>query len=144
MPEPVVPEGLIPLAVCGAHLEGQPLHWQLADRGAVLVERGATAPSYRFYALDTEPPKPGLVRVTGAAVADTAAAIAIEVWALEPAAFASFVDAIPAPLCIGRVVLADGRNVAGFLCEPAALDGANEITSYGGWLAYRRVLEPQG
>lgn len=139
MPEPVVPEGLIPLAVCGAHLEGQPLHWQLADRGAVLVERGTTAPSYRFYALDTEPPKPGLVRVHA-----DGAAIAVEVWALEPAAFASFVDAIPAPLCIGRVVLADGRDVAGFLCEPAALDGADEITSYGGWLAYRRALGQPG
>ena len=138
MSEPVVPEGLIPLAVCGAHLEGQALHWQLADRGAVLVERGTTAPSYRFYALDTTPPKPGLVRV-----GEGGAAIAIEVWALEPSAFASFVNDIPALFCIGRVVLPDGRDVAGFLCEPAALEGAHEITSYGGWLAYRRALEPQ-
>lgn len=134
----VVPEGLIPLAVCGAHLEGQALHWQLSDRGAVLVERGTTAASYRFYALDTQPPKPGLVRV-----GDGGVAIAVEVWALDPASFASFVDAIPAPLCIGRVVLANGQDVAGFLCEPVALEGATEITQYGGWLAYRRALESQ-
>ena len=144
MTEPVAPAGRIALAVCGAHLEGQPLHWQLADRGAVLVERGTTAATYRLFALDTQPPKPGLVRVAGEAAATMGAAIAIEVWALEPAAFASFVDEVPAPLCIGRVVLADGRDVAGFLCEPAALEGANEITSYGGWSAYRRALGPQG
>lgn len=139
VPTVTVPEGRIALAVCGAHLEGQALHRQLADRGAVLVERGTTAPAYRFYALDTTPPKPGLVR-TG----EGGEAIAVEVWALEPAAFASFVDEIPAPLCIGRVLLPGGRDVAGFLCEPAALDGAIDITSYGGWLAYRRALETQG
>ena len=118
--------------MCGAHLEGQALHWQLADRDAQLVARTTTAPSYRFYALDTEPPKPGLVRVT-----DGGATVVVEVWSLEPAAFASFVDAVPAPMCIGRVVLADGRDVAGFLCEPVALDGATDITAYGGWVAYR-------
>ena len=51
------------IAVVGAHLEGQPLHHQLTGRGATLVARTTTAPSYRMYALTTEPPKPGLVRV---------------------------------------------------------------------------------
>jgi allophanate hydrolase len=134
MSEPTTPDR-IHLAVCGAHLEGQPLHWQLADRHAALVERTTTAATYRLYALDTEPPKPGLVRVS-----DDGAEIVVEVWSLEPAAFASFVDAIPAPMCIGRVVLASGRDVAGFLCEPAALDGAADITQYAGWVAYREAV----
>jgi allophanate hydrolase len=40
------------------------------------------------------------------------------------------------PMTIGRVRLDDGREVLGFLCEPAALDGATDITPSGGWLAY--------
>ena len=31
--------------------------------------------------------------------------------------------------------LADGSLVPGFLCEPEALDGAREITTFGGWRA---------
>jgi len=30
----------------------------------------------------------------------------------------------------------DGSTVKGFVCEPLALDGAREITAFGGWLAY--------
>jgi allophanate hydrolase len=124
----------IELAVCGAHLSGQPLNAQLTDRGAELVTTCTTVASYRLYALDTQPPKPGLVRV---APGDAGGAIEVEVWSLAPASFASFVDAVPAPMCIGRVVLDDGRDVAGFLCEPIALEGAADITSHGGWRAYR-------
>jgi allophanate hydrolase len=41
---------------------------------------------------------------------------------------------------VGRVCLADGRDVLGFLCEPLAVDGATDITSYGGWRAWRASL----
>jgi allophanate hydrolase len=130
------PPRSISLAVVGAHLRGQPLHHQLADRGAVLVAEAQTAPTYRLYALATTPPKPGLVRV--APDEPAGAAVEVEVWALAAADFATFVDAIPAPLGIGRVVLADGSDVAGFVCEPIAIDAtAVEITSFGGWRAYR-------
>jgi allophanate hydrolase len=121
----------VPLVVVGAHLSGQPLNHQLTDRHGRLVRATTTAPVYRLYALDTDPPKPGMVRV-----AEGGAAIEVEVWELAPAAFAGFVDAIPAPLCIGRVLLADGTDVAGFLCEPLALAGAPDITGHGGWRPY--------
>ncbi len=62
MSAPHSTERRIHLAVVGAHLEGQPLHHQLTDRDAELVSRTTTAPTYRLFALDTEPPKPGLVR----------------------------------------------------------------------------------
>jgi allophanate hydrolase len=130
------PEEIL-LAVAGAHLAGQPLNGQLTDRGARLVATTTTAPTYRLFALPTDPPKPGLVRV---AAGDPAGRpVEVEVWALAPAAFASFVDAIPAPLGIGRVVLADGTDVAGFLCEPLAVEdpAAVDITAHGGWRAYR-------
>ena len=129
---------MVSLAVVGAHLSGQPLNHQLTDRGATLVARTTTAPTYRLVALDTDPPKPGLVRVADDDPAG--AAVEVEVWALAPKAFASFVDAVPAPLCIGRVRLADGSDVAGFLCEPVALAGAPDITAHGGWRAYLASL----
>lgn len=123
------------LAVAGAHLGGQPLNHQLTDLDATLAATTTTAPCYRFYALATEPPKPGLVRVADGD--PTGAAIEVEVWELNAEAFGRFVDAIPAPLAIGRVRLASGEDVAGFLCEPIAVAGAEEITAYGGWRAYR-------
>ncbi len=132
------PPGTINIAVVGAHLEGGPLHHQLANRKASFVTRTRTARCYRFYALATEPPKPGLVRVS--ADDERAGEIELEVWALTAADFGEFVDAIPSPLAIGRVVLADGSDVAGFLCEPIAVDDSLEITSWGGWRAYRRSL----
>jgi len=122
------------IAVVGAHLSGQPLNHQLTSRGATLVTSTTTAPIYRLFALATDPPKPGLVRV---GVVDGAGAVEVEVWELDAAGFGSFVDEIPAPLGIGRVQLADGTDVAGFLCEPIALDGAPDITRFGGWRAYR-------
>src|SRR3954470_3053045 len=102
-------QDLIAVAVVGAHLEGGPLHHQLVDRGARLVSRTKTAPNYRLFALETEPPKPALVRT--AQRADGAGAIDVEVWALPSAQFGEFVNGIPAPLVIGRVVLADGTDV---------------------------------
>jgi allophanate hydrolase len=128
------------LAVVGAHLLGQPLNHQLTDRGATLEQVTVTAPVYRLHALATDPPKPGLVRVAppgrGRAGEPPGGAVEVEVWGLGAAAFADFVDHVPAPLCIGRVVLDGGTDVAGFLCEPVALTGAPDITSFGGWRAY--------
>jgi allophanate hydrolase len=125
------PWASVPLAVVGAHLGGQPLNHQLVDRGGRLVATTTTAPAYRLFALDTAPARPGLVRV-----ADGGAPIRAEVWELTSAAFGDFVASVPAPMTIGKVLLADGSEVPGFLCEPAALDGARDITASGGWLAY--------
>ena len=47
------------------------------------------------------------------------------------------VAGIPAPLGIGKVTLADGSAVSGFLCEQHALEVAEDITAYGGWRAFR-------
>jgi allophanate hydrolase len=129
-----VRSGQLRVAVCGAHLQGQPLNGQLVDRGARLVARTHTAPCYRLYALSGEGPRrPGLVR---AAAPGQGAAIEVEVWELPEQAFGSFVAGIPAPLGIGTTVLADGSTVPGFICEPAGLDGAVDITAHGGWRAW--------
>lgn len=53
----------IELFVVGAHLAGQPLNHQLTDLGAAFVRPAHTETCYRLFALDTTPPKPGLLRV---------------------------------------------------------------------------------
>ena len=122
------------LAVVGAHLSGEPLNGQLVALGARLVETVASAPGYRLYALpDTVPAKPGLV---GGGPLDTPG-IELEVWELSIEAFGRLVAGVPPPLVIGTIVLADGRAVKGFLCEADAVANAREITSFGGWRAYR-------
>lgn len=131
-------EGDIMVLAVGAHLAGLPLNWQLTNVGGRLLEVVRTAPDYRFYALaGTVPPKPGLVRDPGF----QGPGIEGELWSLPAAAFGRFVAAIPGPLGIGKVRLEDGREVSGFLCEAAALDGAKEITALGGW---RRYLTEKG
>jgi allophanate hydrolase len=126
-------EGEIAIAVVGAHLSGMPLNGELRTAGGRLIERSATAPHYRLYALaGTKPPKPGLLRVKNGA----GAAIEVEVWALSERAFGRFVAGVPSPLSIGTFELADGRSVKGFLVEAEAVGGARDISSFGGWRAF--------
>jgi allophanate hydrolase len=125
-------EDEIAIAVVGAHLSGMALNGELKTLGGRLLEATVTAPEYRLYALDTKPPKPGMLRVA----AGTGASIELEIWALRAASFGKFVAAIPPPLSIGTVRLADGRGVKGFIVEAADVDGAREISAFGGWRAF--------
>ena len=148
--------GQVRVAVVGAHLTGMPLNYQLTQRGARLVGATHTARAYQLYALaNTTPPKPGLVRVgadrratslAGAAGGDAAGnkaggsaggtAIAMELWDLPLVRFGEFVAEIPAPLGIGNVELENGEWVKGFICEPCGIEGATNVSHYGGWKNY--------
>jgi allophanate hydrolase len=120
------------LAVVGAHLSGQPLNGQLTDAHAALVRTARTSPRYRLFALPAmAPPKPGLIRTP-----DDGRAIEVEVWALDAAQFGGFVARVQPPLSIGSIELEDGSWVHGFLCEPHAVQGAEDISEWGGWRAY--------
>lgn len=121
----------IEVAVVGAHLSGLPLNSELVGLGGTFLRQASTTPDYALYALPgTTPPKPGLLRQSGGG------AVAVEVWAIEPAGLGALVSRIPAPLGIGTLSLADGTQVKGFLVEADATKGAEDITSYGGWKAY--------
>ncbi|MFD8718382.1 allophanate hydrolase [Streptomyces sp. NPDC059629] len=124
-------EPRVSLAVLGAHLTGQPLNPQLLALGAVLERTTTTAPAYRFHALRTTPPKPGLVHV-----GEGGAAIEAEVWSLPPEGLGRLLATLPHPMTLGSVDLADGTSVPGFLCEPSALEDAEDITHHGGWRAF--------
>ncbi|MEO4047770.1 allophanate hydrolase [Pseudomonas sp. CAU 1711] len=132
--QPAAPQapGSVRVAVVGAHLTGMPLNFQLTSRDAVLVEQTTSSADYRLYALPgSVPPKPGLARV-----AEDGAEIIVELWDVPQARFGEFVAEIPPPLGIGNLQLADGRWVKGFICEPYALQGARDITAFGGWRAF--------
>jgi allophanate hydrolase len=124
------------LVVVGAHLSGMPLNGELVERGGRLSARTRTACDYRLYALaNTTPPKPGLVREVGF----EGPGLDVEVWELPVAAFGDFVSRVPAPLVIGKVTLSTGEQLSGFLCEPRALAGAEDITHFGGWRSFREA-----
>jgi len=76
-------------------------------------------------------------------VAEGGAAIALEVWEVPAALFGSFVASIPAPLGIGKVKLADGGEVPGFICEGLGITGATDITHFGGWRAWLAAGAPR-
>jgi len=131
-------EGLIPLAVVGAHLAGQPLNGELTRRGGRLLRRTRTAGHYRLYALaGGHPPRPGLEASDA-----KGPGIEVELWGLSPTALGELTAGVPAPLAIGRVELEDGEQVSGFVCEPRGIHGAREITHLGGWRAHLLVQAP--
>jgi allophanate hydrolase len=122
--------GVVRVAVVGAHLAGLPLNGQLIERGARLASVTRTAPRYRLYALP-DGKRPGLIKVDAGG-----AAIDCEVWEMPASHFGSFVAGIPAPLGIGKLELADGSTVNGFICEGIGIAGARDITEFGGWRAW--------
>ncbi|HEY3327914.1 MAG TPA: amidase [Novimethylophilus sp.] len=125
-------DGMVKVAVCGAHMSGLPLNGQLIVLGGKLLKQTTTTPHYRLYQLqDFVPPRPGLVRM-----AEGGAKIEVEVWELPLRHYGTFVAAIPAPLGIGTLELVDHESVQGFLCEAYATTQALDISAYGGWRNY--------
>lgn len=124
----------VEVAVCGQHMQGLALHWQLEDAGATFVGTKRTAPTYRLFTLPTQPVKPGLIRVN-----EGGASIEVECYRVPKRAFGAFVANVPAPLGFGKIELEDGSLVEGFLAETSALfdgagalcEGVNEITGLG-------------
>jgi allophanate hydrolase len=131
-PETIARNDRARIVVCGAHLDGLPLNWQLVKRNGRLISRTESSPHYKLYALAGGPPfRPGMVRV-----AEGGRSIAVEVWEFPSQELGSFLTGIPAPLGLGKVQLTDGSWETGFICEPYGLEGAEDITHFGGWRAY--------
>ena len=124
----------VPLIVCGAHLQGLALNWQLTERGACLQEKTTSANAYRMFVIEGAIERPGMIRDE-----EQGTAIDIEIWQVPKSEFGSFVAAIPQPLGIGKVETADGRWLPGFICEGHVVAGAREISQLGGWRQYLSV-----
>jgi allophanate hydrolase len=127
----VMPDTGVDLVVFGAHLRGQPLNGQLTALGARFAGPARTASCYRMVALPGEPPKPGVLRAEAGG-----AALPGERWTLSPAALGQFLAALPPPMSLGAVELADGEHVLGFQCDPVSAGQGQDITRYGGWLQW--------
>lgn len=139
MPPPLPPisnnvaKDEVALVAVGAHMSGMALNHELTSLGGRLISATTTAPDYKLYALDgTRPPKPGMLRVAP----NSGTPLKVEVWALSAGNFGKFVAAVPSPLSIGTVKLADGSFAKGFLVEAEAIKGARDISSFGGWRAF--------
>jgi allophanate hydrolase len=122
----------VQVVVCGAHMRGLPFNAQLTSRYGKLINVTKTTPRYRFYALQGGAvQRPGLIRDENAG-----SAIDVEVWELPIEEFGSLVSMIPKPLGIGKIELQDGTWLPGFLCEPYALENAEDISALGSWRTY--------
>jgi allophanate hydrolase len=124
----------VPIAVIGAHLSGQLLNGELLALGARLRQATRTAADYRLYVLP-DGRRPGLVRMPGAG-----GTIEVEIWDVPAAGVGALLSGIRPPLGLGTISLADGSEVSGFLCESYAVEGARDITAFGGWRAWRESL----
>ncbi|WP_405179179.1 allophanate hydrolase [Nocardia sp. NBC_01377] len=122
----------VDLAVFGAHLRGQTLHWQLEEIGARFTGEVETTDAYRLTALDTTPPKPGLVR-HGPGLG---APIVGELFRVSRAGLGGFLAELPPPMALTSIELADGRSVIGFACTYDSAVSATDITTFRGWKAY--------
>lgn len=123
---PTVPE-TIDVIVCGAHLEGQPLNWQLTERNAELLSLTTSSKHYKLFAL-SDGLRPGMLRVD-----EGGDEIEIEIWRMPHENFGSFAAGIPAPLGIGKVETQTGEWLSGFICEAYGLKEAKDITEYRSW-----------
>ena len=124
------------LAVCGAHLSGQPRNGDLVGVGGRLHARGRTAGGYRLVEVPGPFPRPGLVRDPDS----PPDGIEVELWDLPEAGLGAVLPTVAPPLALGPVLLDDGSTVPGFVATE--VDGTErDITAYGGW---RRWLAVRG
>lgn len=117
------------VGVCGAHMQGLPLNWQLVELGATLVKKTKTKKGYRLFVLENKDPiRPGMIYDTTSQYQ-----IEVEVWSMPVENFGKFMKQIASPLGIGSILLEDESFVYGFLCESEYLKEAKEISSLGSW-----------
>jgi hypothetical protein len=124
------------LAVNGTLMRGLALNANLLSVGASFEREAHTEPAYRLWSVDDRYPAMLKVKAGGAA-------IAVEIWQVPLAGFATVLSQEPPGLAIGKVTLSDGEQVLGVIGEPLTVDGKREITQYGGWRAYQQALKAE-
>lgn len=122
-------ENEILIGVCGAHMSGLALNWQLTTLNASLVKRTRTKEGYRLYVLENKDPiRPGMIYDSSSSYQ-----IDVEVWSMPVENFGKFMKQIASPLGIGSVFLEDESFVYGFLCEADFVKDAKEISELCSW-----------
>ena len=125
-------ENEILVGVCGAHMSGLPLNWQLTDLDATFVKQTKTKEGYRLFVLENKDPiRPGMMYDSS-----STSQIEVEVWSMPVEKFGKFMKQIASPLGIGSVYLEDESFVYGFLCESDYLKDAKEISNLKSWRVF--------
>jgi hypothetical protein len=120
------------IGVCGAHMSGLALNWQLTDLNATFVKQTKTKKGYRLFVLENKNPiRPGMVFDSS-----SSSKIDVEVWSMPVQNFGKFMKQIASPLGIGTVFLEDESSVYGFLCESDYVKDAKEISELKSWRAF--------
>jgi gamma-glutamylcyclotransferase (GGCT)/AIG2-like uncharacterized protein YtfP len=122
----------VELFVNGTLMRGLELHRNLS--GAEFLGEAETAPRYRVYSIDDR--HPGMFEVASDGVA-----ISGELYRVPDDVLRQVEAGEPPNLYRGPVTLADGRVVDGILYpRELAEAGHRDISSYGGWRAYRATI----
>jgi allophanate hydrolase len=122
-------ENEILIGVCGAHMSGLALNWQLTNLNATLVQKTQTKKGYKLYVLENKDPiRPGMIFDSS-----VDSQIEVEVWSMPIQNFGAFMKQIQSPLGIGTVYLEDESSVYGFLCESDYLKDAKDISEIKSW-----------
>jgi hypothetical protein len=119
------------LAVNGTLMQGLELNGNLQAVDAVFVETASTASIYRLWSISDR--HPAMMRVSKGGNS-----IELEIWSVPVAGLAKILQQEPAGLCVGKIKLADNREVLGVLGEPFLCEGQSEITEFGGWRNYMK------
>lgn len=83
-------ENEILVGVCGAHMSGLPLNWQLTNLDAVLVKKTKTKVGYRLFVLENKDPiRPGMIYDSLSKYQ-----IDVEVWSMPVENFGKFMKQI--------------------------------------------------
>lgn len=121
-------EEKITVAVCGLHMQGYPLEVQMIECGSKYLRTCKTADKYKLFKLNTNPTKPGLIKVQSGG-----SSIEVELWEMPLDKLGYFTSLISSPLGMGKVELEDGSEVCGFICEEYGKQDGEDITIFGGW-----------
>jgi hypothetical protein len=122
------------MAVNGTLMRGQPTNHIMLEAGAKFAEDARSAPVYRLWNVADK--HPAMLRDE-----QGGASISLELWEIDPARIMEVFEKEPSGLVIGRVLLDNGKTVAGILAEPYILAGSQEITQYQGWREYQSARD---
>ncbi|MBS0300220.1 MAG: glutamyl-tRNA amidotransferase [Proteobacteria bacterium] len=119
----------IELAVNGTLMRGLELNHNLLELGGIFVEEALTAPLYRLWSINDQ--YPAMQRCA------KGKQISLEIWSINPSHIGELLSREPAGLSVGKILLADNREVLGILGESYLCEGKQEITQFGGWRKYK-------
>ena len=122
----------IELAVNGTLMRGLALNHNLLELGAKFVEEALTAPLYRLWSINDQ--YPAMQR------SSIGKQISLEIWSISPSNIGEILSREPAGLSVGKILLADNREILGILGESYLCEEKQEITHFGGWRNYINQL----